>query len=445
MIRKVLLALMTGICLMLAAQPAALADRPSKEALAAEALAANPGWTLWRQSGYSSGKWQDEMANHAEVWLMRVDADALRVRYLTVVTNPLSEGDHIPWEVIDYAPIPLTAEASARLASMNHGEIFTYGTYAVLSETALPGCATELISEDEQLTTLVAMKNETLVGIATDDRGYSRLFVGTWDGGTYHTVTTPKQGQPIYLNEIHSTWDYLEAYSPATMFSISRNDDGSWRLSRISWYDEAGDCDYDYFLNDDWVINQRIDEYGEWQNNDGYLYGRYIPSRLITELDLSPFPCRDIQALLDTGGFACSRADGTVMYDAPNGTPIATCYARLAGTVTEEQGDWVCLQLGSTERGMTSWFHRGDLAFGDEVNEIVCGFPAYEDWPNNETLFPQLNTNELLLLGLNNRHWLVGQTSEGNWLVMANQDAMVVAPVEAYTGIGPTEHYWDIA
>ncbi|MDO5435631.1 MAG: hypothetical protein Q4G19_04615 [Clostridia bacterium] len=110
-----------------------MADRLTKEALAADALAAFPGWTLWRQSAYGAGKWQDETADHAEVWLMRVDADALHVRYLTVVTNPLSEGDSVPWEVTDYAPVPLTEEASARLSAMDPGEIFTYGSYAALS------------------------------------------------------------------------------------------------------------------------------------------------------------------------------------------------------------------------------------------------------------------------------------------------------------------------
>lgn len=157
MMRKYILALMITLSLLLTAQLVALAGSPSEEALAADALAANPGWTLWRQSSYGSGEWQDEMAYHAEVCLMRVDVDALRVRYLTVVTNPLSEGDSIPWEVIDYAPVPLTAEASARLASMNPGDVFENGSYAVLANAALPGCAVELLSEGEQLTTLVAM------------------------------------------------------------------------------------------------------------------------------------------------------------------------------------------------------------------------------------------------------------------------------------------------
>jgi len=164
----------------------------------------------------------------------------------------------------------------------------------------------------------------------------------------------------------------------------------------------------------------------------------------MTELDLSLFPIKDIKALLDTAGFACSRTDGTVLYDGPNGSPIATCYARLTGRITEEQGDWVCLQLGSEERGMLGWFYRADLAFDDMVNEVVCGFPAYEDWPSGEELFPQMNQNELLNLNLNNRYWLVGQTTDGDWLVMVNQDAVVIAPADAYAGIGPTEHYWNM-
>jgi len=260
--RRLILSSMIGIFLMLNVLPAALADRPSMEALVAEALAANPGWTLWRQSSYGSGKWQGETANHAEVWVMRIDEDALHVRYLSVVTNPLSEGDPIPWEVTDYAPVPLAAEASARLAAMPPMEIFTYGTYAALSEAALPGCAMAFLGEGEQLTTLVAMKNETLVGIANDDQANSRLFVGIWDGTVYHTMTTPKQGQYIYLNKIHSTWDHLEVYSQVASLSISVEDDGAWRLKRISWYDEADDCDYDYYLDNDWVIDRCIDEYG---------------------------------------------------------------------------------------------------------------------------------------------------------------------------------------
>lgn len=282
-----------------------------------------------------------------------------------------------------------------------------------------------------------------MVGIAMDEEGRSRLFIGVWNGTAYQTVTTPKQAQRIYLNKVHSTWDYLEIHSEAVEFSMNIDNDGLWRMSRIGWYDEADASDHAYYLNDAWVIDQGIDEYSEWQNNDGYLYGRYVPGCLMTEMDLSLFPCEDMSALLDTAGYACTRTDGASMFDSPDGEPVAACYARLTGTVTEEQGDWVCVQLGSTERGMKGWFHRKDLAFDNAVNEVVCSFPAYEDGPIGEELFPQLSQDELWLLELDYRYWLVGQTSEGNWLVMANQDAIVTAPAEAFTDIGPTEHYWD--
>lgn len=89
------------------------------------------------------------------------------------------------------------------------------------------------------------MKEETLVGIAADDEGNYRLFVGTWDGTAYQTVTTPKQPQGIYLNNIHSTWDYIEAYGEITEFSLNMDDDGLWRISRICWYDEEDDSEDD--------------------------------------------------------------------------------------------------------------------------------------------------------------------------------------------------------
>ena len=144
------------------------------------------------------------------------------------------------------------------------------------------------------------------------------------------------------------------------------------------------------------------------------------------------------------------RENGTPLYQAPDGDIIASAYARLAGTIAGEEGDWVCLQVGSEARGMRVWCRREQLAFGGDTENVRCGFPGYEvdfeerfsDILNRYmTGLKQPFPREYEAEGYPASLWLVALLPDGRYLAEVNGDTVGEISPEAFSAILPPEPY----
>ena len=106
-----------ALCLLVTAFPCA-AEKMDKSALEQAALQDFPGWTINRSTAYGSGRWEGEIANYRQIRLVKVENSTLYFKTLEVMTNPLQKGDPIPWDVQDYAPIPLTEDLAEEMHSL---------------------------------------------------------------------------------------------------------------------------------------------------------------------------------------------------------------------------------------------------------------------------------------------------------------------------------------
>ena len=93
-----------------------------------------------------------------------------------------------------------------------------------------------------------------------------------------------------------------------------------------------------------------------------------------------------------------------------------------------------------SEHGLTACFRLDDLVFGKEIENVVCSFPSYAGIENeNEYLARALPALKVPLDEYDNDIWLIGQAPDGRWLVEINEQQVLFAPQDAFTGIGPTE------
>lgn len=399
---------------------------PSVEELVASAQAAYPDWQVWDTEEYWAGLYNGgpQSEHHCIVYMYRVEADCLLVMNLWTLANPLKEGDPVPWEETHYAPIPLTAEAAERIAAMAPEEVFEKYEGASLSVSALPGCADFLVQEGETLTQLLAYP-DFLVGIAQDAQGQESLRIGHWNGAAYDKVTATGMTRYVSVNEIHSWNDSLEIYVPGAELWAYCDDDGVWRLGVVT---DGGR----YYIQEDYIC----DAEGEfsWWTNDWYIYGQPTFPAQLDGMDFAAIPksSEEAAAHMDATGFACVKADGAALYDAPDGIVLANCHTRLTGRVIAEADGWVQLQIGSAEEGMTGWFRAEDMAFAGGVNQVPCGFPTYND---GETVMETLET----LLGEEYWYelWLIARQPDGAWLAQVDGDRVCTIPSEVIGEVGP--------
>ena len=431
------MALLLALVLCLGAAQAEVVRKA--DLIAANVEADFPGWRVIGHSVYSSGGWEGEMAHHCAVYLLQVADGQLRFRNLHVIMNPLEPGDPVPWEVTDFAPVPLTAEAEARLMAMAPGDV-TEGYGRELTDAALPGCAEFLLGEGEYLTGLFVCQDD-LVATVKDGEGRTGLRIARWDGMAYALVTaTAMSRTSVYVNTIHSGNDGLELYLPG-MQLYAWCDEDVWRLSYVLSYDgeaysmSGGVHGFESYMTDP-------------LNNDAYFYGVPTFPTMLDGADLGDIPTglADAVARLDATGYACVATEGAAMYEEPAGDVVASCFVRLTGTVAAVQDGWVQLQISSAEQGMTGWFRQEDLAFGAEVNRLKCTFPSYDNdrWRREKTEDPDAvipGLAQLLPQGArlyDQDIWLIGRKADGDWLVLVNSDIVCTGPAEAFTDIGPT-------
>ncbi len=153
-LRKSITAMLTLICL--AVCGASFAESASqryvsKKYLAADAIEAFPGWTLWQNSTYGSGLWNDELAIHGEIVLYRISSDRIEFCRLETLLNPLREGNPIPWEITRWAPVSIVPGKADVVAALSAAELFCYGSGTSFSVLALPLLAPVLTDDGETL------------------------------------------------------------------------------------------------------------------------------------------------------------------------------------------------------------------------------------------------------------------------------------------------------
>ena len=153
----------------------------------------------------------------------------------------------------------------------------------------------------------------------------------------------------------------------------------------------------------------------------------------------------ELAAFLDADAWACVRENDTPMYANPDGEMTALCYARLAGTIAAEEGGWVCLQIGSEERGLRGWFRREHLAFGASIEDVRCSFPEYETgivepypWEKDLATFVNRVLDSPYAIDVDNDFssvWIIGRAPDGRWLMEIDEDvvAFTRAGVEVVT------------
>ncbi len=445
--KRLLIAWLMILCLVLnlcAATADGITSQQSKEIVLAEAEAAFPDWTISAASAYGTGRYHDGPAMYVDVLLFRVEGSILRMKWLTALANPLWEGEAVEWREAESVPVPLSDSAAARITAMEPERLTDYN-FCWLSEEAMSGCADFMLRDGESWVNLGVFE-DTLIGAVRDSSGREGLRIAVWDGsGFSEVIASPMWEKSWCLNDYHSNDDFLELILVDGELCVSRGWGGVWRLSIVN--NGLGI----YFFTDGYM-QDGTNGMGDC-SNDYWHYGRMTLPLELEALDLDSIPWRgkELAALLDADGWACVRESNTPIYSAPDGDVIAYGYARLAGTIAAEEGDWVCLQVGSEARGRQLWFTRDALAFGAETEEIRCEFPDYWCGEWKDDLTAVLNNH---MTGLDapfqdspseepyaETVWLIAKMPDGSYLAEINEDWVQAIPAEAFTKILPPEEY----
>jgi hypothetical protein len=412
-----------------------MAEKFTVEELQFAATQEYPDWYIWRIDRYGSGEWQGEMAINCDIGLYRLSGNQLELKNLYGFLSPLRKDDRIPWKVTEWVSVPLTDEASKVIATISPIGIASYDVGFVFPDAALSGCADFLLEDGMAWQTLIAYP-DFLVGIAQNAEGLQSLRIAHWDGSGYvHlSASTPQKAQ-FSIYTIHSYNDSLELHTEEADLNFQCDSDGNWRIeginngAKIISVHENGLEDITYG--------------GDGQNNVNYHYGYPTFATTLEEVDLLRIPTTLEEALplLDAERLACTTTDDSRMYDSPDGELIATCYSRAVGQVKEVQGEWVRLQLGSSEFGLSGWFLSSELSFGKDIENIICGFPsyAYEEMESQHlrSVMPDISVS---LDEFSNEVWLIGRSPDGGWLVSVNEQQVMFAHENAFSEIRPTEY-----
>ena len=409
----------------------------SEEELTALAARDFPEWTVAEDSRYWTGRWHNQFACYQEIQLYRVEENTLLQRRLSVLVNPLRQGENVPWEIEDWAPLPLTPEAMRTFLSLNLDEYrysFIPGSIesGKVPEPVLSGCAPFLLEEGETWTQLMAYP-DYLSGIVRRTAGRYCVRIAHWDGERFDRVISSRfHPNSLSIGESYSWNDTL----CVNLFQFVCQEDGRWLFVHVS------DGDPTCYTISEGFIDDTIYPY---DSNDAMHYGIPTFERDLTRVDFAAIPeyIMDAVSLLDSSAFACVRADNTPMLDAPDGETMALCFARLAGTVLQRENGWVQLQIGSEEKGLAGWFAEDDLAFGPEIEEILCGFPSHsEDDCDGDYLLTVLKgADPADYLEYMSYVWLIGRLSDGSWLVQLNVDTVCTAAAGAFRDIGSATDY----
>ena len=154
--KRLIVFILISISLLLVSGPSIADSTPkvTEDYLIEAARQDYPDWLVWDSTYYGSGTWEGELALHTEINLYHISDDKIELKELSALMNPLHEGDSIPWESTDWAPVPIAEGKAELLQSMDSKEIFDDGTGANFKEKALPFLAPFMLSDEHFLTLL---------------------------------------------------------------------------------------------------------------------------------------------------------------------------------------------------------------------------------------------------------------------------------------------------
>lgn len=420
--------------LMLICHPAS-AEKFSDEELQIAVIQEFPDWAIWRIDKYGSGKWQDEIAMNCDIGLFRLIEGQLELKSLYAFLSPLKKGDRIPWEVTEWVTIPLSEDAVEVISSIPSYEVASHGAGFVFSNVAMSGSAEFMLDESMTWNTLIAYP-DYLVGIAQGAEELQSLRIAHWNGSEYTQISalTPQKAE-LHLNATHSYNDSLELYTDEVDVFLHCDSDGIWRMKGVN---NGGEI---FNIHEKSIEDITFGSSG--QNNINYHYGYPVFASTLEEVNFNQIPrtIADAIPMLNAEGLACTKTDNSKMYDSPDGRLIAICYSRAVGQIIEAKGEWVHLQFGSKELGLSGWFLSRELSFGKDIEEIISGFPSYSFSENESQHLEMVMPDITLSLDKDfNDVWLIGRSPDGGWLVNVNEQQILFADETAFSDIGPAEH-----
>ena len=399
-----------------------------------------PDWQVWKVTYSGYGRYENEIAIHIFVNLYRFTNDRIELMELDAITNPIQEGDDVPWSVTTLIPVELAPGAADTLRAMDGKDIFTISNRAVFSDTVTDLLMPSQHTADETVVQLMS-SSQFLYYVTKDSAEQYMLRIAKWDGSEYTTVVSTPSPAKLSFNPAFSSDNTLELdanLSPYLEVDCKFDADGVWRIHTLN--NDA------YFVTvyDNYIIKTY---WSNEQNNDDYHYGRLTLPITLNEVDFAAFPrtFAEVLSSMDYTGVACTAHDDTPLYAAPDGEVLAYCYTRVPMVVISESGDWREVQLGSDVDGLRCWVRAADLAFGADTENVVCTFPTHRavDRVQKAVSF----SGKARALEDGTAWWIIGVLPNGDYLMMyAGDEEMFVgtAPASAFSELGETEHgYWN--
>lgn len=399
-----------------------------------------PDWQVWKVTYSGYGRYENEIAIHIFVNLYRITDDCIELMELDAITNPIQEGDDVPWSVTTLIPVELAPGAADTLRAMDGKDIFTISNRAVFSDTVTDLLMPSQHTADETVVQLMS-SSQFLYYVTKDSAEQYMLRIAKWDGSEYTTVVSTPSPAKLSFNPAFSSDNTLGLdanLSPYLEVDCKFDADGVWRIHTLS--NDA------YFVTvyDNYIIKTY---WSNEQNNDDYHYGHLTLPLTLNEVDFAAFPRTfdEVLSHMDYTGVACTAHDGTLLYAAPDSDALAYCYTRVPMVVISESGDWREVQLGSDADGLRCWVRAADLVFGADTENVVCTFPTHRavDRVQEAVSFG----GKVRALEDGTAWWIIGVLPNGDYLMMyAGDEEMFVgtAPASAFSAIGETEHgYWN--
>lgn len=399
-----------------------------------------PDWQVWKVTYSGYGRYENEIAIHIFVNLYRFTNDCIELMELDAITNPIQEGDDVPWSVTTLIPVELAPGAADTLRAMDGKDIFTISSRAVFSDTVTDLLMPSQHTADETVVQLMS-SSQFLYYVTKDSAEQYMLRIAKWDGSEYTTVVSTPSPAKLSFNPASSSDNTLELdanLSPYLEVDCKFDADGVWRIHTLN--NDA------YFVTvyDNYIIKTY---WSNEQNNDDYHYGRLTLPLTLNEVDFAAFPrtFAEVLSSMDYTDVACTAHDGTPLYATPDGDVLAYCYTRVPMVVISESGDWREVQLGSDVDGLRCWVRAADLAFGADTENVVCTFPTHRavDRVQKAVSF----SGKARALEDGTAWWIIGVLPNGDYLMMyAGDEEMFVgtAPASAFSELGETEHgYWN--
>ena len=315
--------------------------------------------------------------------------------------------------VTDCMPVPLSERLLERLAKEPFDQLLniTGATNLFLSEAAFD---TDQIPVMGRIVYSTVM-SDALILLAEDELGISKVHIVTADESGYRVQSTRELPTGTRLDILHADdgqvileWnETVDGENQNRIASFICLADGTWKLYTVmNGLPEPYDyrvyfcgIEYDYYID----------------STDGIYIGTTMESDLM-QIGLSTLPRNKEQLLdvIDRSGWAEVNAPSSTnracLLPIPdtNSVAIGEFYSGTPVKVMQEQGDWCQIEIGTDGR-ITGWMPIDHLAFGNEMDEVMCAFPQLillQDDHDGRNMFTSTDMKEMC--SVDGALWIVG-------------------------------------